>query len=82
MKIIALDAGEVWEANGEEKRGWRRWNPLATFPFFLGFDVSPVSSLGLVKVNKSVGCREESSQRRGDVERGQMASREGEERVA
>jgi hypothetical protein len=55
---------------------------LATFPFFLGFGDSPVSSLGLVKVNESVGCREESSQRRGDAERGQMASREGEERGA
>jgi hypothetical protein len=34
---------------------------IANFPFFLGFGVSPVSSLGLVKVNESVGCREESS---------------------
>jgi hypothetical protein len=33
-------------------------------------------------MNGSVGCREKSSQRRGDVERGQMASREGEERGA
>jgi hypothetical protein len=33
-------------------------------------------------MNRSVGCREKSSQRRGDVERGQMASREGEERGA
>jgi hypothetical protein len=41
-----------------------------------------VSSLGLVKVNESVGCKEESSQRREDAERGQMASREGEERGA
>jgi hypothetical protein len=52
---------------------------LATFPFFLGFGDSPVSSLGLVKMNESVGCREKSSQRRGDAGRGQMASREGEE---
>jgi hypothetical protein len=29
-----------------------------------------------------MGCREESSQRRGDAERGQMTSREGEERGA
>jgi hypothetical protein len=55
---------------------------MTTFPFFLGFGVSPVSLLGLVKVNKSMGCRGESSQRRGDAERGQMASREGEERGA
>jgi hypothetical protein len=55
---------------------------MATLPFFLGFGVSPVSSLGLVKVNESMGCKGESSQRRGDVERGQMASREGEERGA
>jgi hypothetical protein len=41
-----------------------------------------VSSLGLVKVNESMGCREKSSQRRGDAERGQMASREGKERGA
>jgi hypothetical protein len=33
-------------------------------------------------MNGSVGCREKSSQRRGDAERGQMASREGEERGA
>jgi hypothetical protein len=55
---------------------------MATYPFFLGFGVSLVSLLGLVKVNESVGCRGESSQRRGDAERGQMESREGEERGA
>jgi hypothetical protein len=55
---------------------------MATFPFSLGFGVSPVSSLGLVEMNGSMGCREKSSQRRGYVERGQMASREGEERGA
>jgi hypothetical protein len=55
---------------------------MATFPFSLGFSVSPVSSLGLFEMNKSVGCREKSSQRRGDAERGQMASREGEKRGA
>jgi hypothetical protein len=33
-------------------------------------------------VSESVGCRGEISQRRGDAERGQMASREGEERGA
>jgi hypothetical protein len=60
----------------------REGAPTATFPFFLSFGVSLVSSLGLVKVNESVGCRGESSQRRGDVGRGQMASREGEERGA
>jgi hypothetical protein len=31
---------------------------MATFPFFLGFGVSPASLLGLVKMNGSVGCRE------------------------
>jgi hypothetical protein len=31
-------------------------------------------------MNESVGLREKSSQRRGDAGRGQMASREGEER--
>jgi hypothetical protein len=64
---------------------WARKERVAamkTFPFFLGFGVSPVSSLGLVKVNESVECRGKSSQRRGDAERGQMASRESEERGA
>jgi hypothetical protein len=55
---------------------------MATFPFSLSFGASPASSLGLAKRNESVGCREESSQRRGDAERGQMASREGEKRGA
>jgi hypothetical protein len=55
---------------------------MATFPFFLGFGDSLASSLGLGKVSESVGCSGESSQRRGDAERGQMASREGEERGA
>jgi hypothetical protein len=55
---------------------------MTTFPFFLGFGVSLVSLLGLVKVNESVGCRGESSQRRGDAKRGQMASKEGGERGA
>jgi hypothetical protein len=55
---------------------------MATFPFFLSFGVAPVSSLGLVKMNESMGRRGESSQRRGDAERGQMVSKEGEERGA
>jgi hypothetical protein len=53
---------------------------MTTFPFFLGFGDSPASSLGLGKVSESVGCSGKGSQRRGDAERGQMASREGEER--
>jgi hypothetical protein len=55
---------------------------MATFPFSLSFGISSASSLGLVEMNESVGCREKSSQRRGDAERGRMASREGEERGA
>jgi hypothetical protein len=55
---------------------------MVTFPFFLNFGVSPVSLLGLVKVNESMGCRGASSQRRGDAKRGHMASKEGEERGA
>jgi hypothetical protein len=31
---------------------------MATFPFSLGFGVSLASSLGLVEMNESVGCRE------------------------
>jgi hypothetical protein len=33
------------------------------------------SSLGLGKVSESMGCSGEGSQRRGDAERGKMASR-------
>jgi hypothetical protein len=49
-------------------------------PLLSRLRISPASSLKLGKVRESMGGDGVSAQRRGDAEREQMASREGEER--